>query len=152
MMFSGVSLDHVEKGKRHMTLFPFLNIPKLIFSLPFVLPIRFFPTWPPFPAAPVGSSATESAIWKINPTTKQITGMNLRVVRDDIEKFWLAPLAQWVNSDGSRPRTSIGFDIRNNHIVLTGDISAYNAANTWPLSEVVRHRINCLGLWINPSP
>ncbi|KAK7687872.1 hypothetical protein QCA50_009091 [Cerrena zonata] len=67
--------------------------------------------------APVGSGATESAVWKINPITKQIT-------------------AQWVNPDGSRPRTKIGLDIRNNHLVLTGDISAYNGANTWPISEV----------------
>ncbi|CAL1715062.1 unnamed protein product [Somion occarium] len=66
---------------------------------------------------PPGPSAAQSAIWTINRATKLLT-------------------PHWVNPDGSKPTTSIGLDLRNNYLTFTGDIAAYNAANTWPVGEV----------------
>ncbi|KAJ3483476.1 hypothetical protein NLI96_g6293 [Meripilus lineatus] len=59
----------------------------------------------------------ESAIWSLNTSTKELT-------------------PQWVNPDGSKPKTFIGFDIRNNGLFLTADIANFNAHHTWPISEV----------------
>jgi len=62
-------------------------------------------------------SGGESAIWSIDPTTKEIK-------------------AHWVNPDGSKIPTFIGVDIRNNAVVFTGNIALYNQQHTWPISEV----------------
>ncbi|KAI0073513.1 hypothetical protein K474DRAFT_1710642 [Panus rudis PR-1116 ss-1] len=63
------------------------------------------------------SGISQSSLWSFDPTTKELT-------------------PHWVNPDGSVAETVIGFDIRNNAIVLTGDIAAYNAHNTWPVTPV----------------
>ena len=34
-------------------------------------------------------------------------------------------LAQWINPDGSKPHTIIGYDIRENQFVVTGDIDEW---------------------------
>ncbi len=47
------------------------------------------------------------------------------------------PTAHWVNPDGSKPTTLIGFDIRNNALFLTANVNNFNQHHTWPISEVV---------------
>ncbi|THH17776.1 hypothetical protein EW146_g3108 [Bondarzewia mesenterica] len=44
--------------------------------------------------------------------------------------------AQWTNPDGSKPPTTIAFDIRDNILLFTGDLSAFNAQAASPASEV----------------
>ena len=52
--------------------------------------------------------------------------------------WWIAS-AQWINTDGSRPKTYIAYDIKYNKIFLTGDINAYNTVYNWkPAFVVVR--------------
>lgn len=63
------------------------------------------------------SKGGESAIWSVNPNTKELT-------------------PQWINPDGSAPKTFIGFDIRNNGLFLTASIENFNSHHTWPISEV----------------
>ena len=46
--------------------------------------------------------------------------------------------AQWVNADNTKPTTTVAFDLRNNFLVLTGDLAAYNAHASFPASAVVR--------------
>lgn len=56
---------------------------------------------------------------------------------------WLAlilafPIAHWINEDGSKPTTFIGLEITDNIILLTGNITLYNAAfPSAPLVPVV---------------
>jgi len=44
--------------------------------------------------------------------------------------------AQWTNQDGSKPTTVVAYDIRNNIIVLTGNVDLYNSQATFPASAV----------------
>ncbi|RDB20819.1 hypothetical protein Hypma_012022 [Hypsizygus marmoreus] len=59
----------------------------------------------------------ESAIWSINPDTKEITG-------------------QWINPDKSSPATVIAYDIRANKIFFVGNIDAYNTNNDTPADTI----------------
>lgn len=69
------------------------------------------------PAGSRSSKGGESAIWSVDTGTKELT-------------------AHWVNPDGQKPKTLIGFDIRNNGLFLTADINNYNSHHTWPISQV----------------
>ncbi|KAF9466089.1 hypothetical protein BDZ94DRAFT_1234072 [Collybia nuda] len=59
----------------------------------------------------------ESAIWSINPKTKELK-------------------AQYINPDKSKPETIIGYDIRANRLFFVGNITAYNVNNDTPASTV----------------
>lgn len=51
------------------------------------------------------------------------------------------PIAQWINSDGSKPATYVAYDIKYNKIFLSGDVDAYNLVfNYKPASVVVRFK------------
>jgi len=55
----------------------------------------------------------ESAIWSINPSTKEL-------------------IPQWINPDGSKAPTFIAYDSRENNVFFVGDINAYNTDNDIP--------------------
>jgi len=59
----------------------------------------------------------ESAIWALDHKTGKLT-------------------AHWINDDGSKPHTTIAYDIRENSIFFVGDIAAYNENNDTPASAV----------------
>ncbi|KAF9530431.1 hypothetical protein CPB83DRAFT_850908 [Crepidotus variabilis] len=67
--------------------------------------------------APSRDAYVESAIWTINPSTKQLT-------------------AQFINEDGSTPPTVFAYDIRNNNLFFTGDIAEYNSHASFLASAV----------------
>ncbi|EMD38927.1 hypothetical protein CERSUDRAFT_112636, partial [Gelatoporia subvermispora B] len=75
------------------------------------------------PFAPPDSSAGgESAIWSYSLRTKELT-------------------ARWINPDGSKPKTAIGFNSTANSLFLTGDIAAYNAAGGTPAEAFLLDRL-----------
>ena len=48
-------------------------------------------------------------------------------------------LAQWINTDRSRPTTYIAYDLKYNRIFLSGDPVQYSKVNYWkPADPVVR--------------
>ncbi|KAI0705194.1 hypothetical protein BC835DRAFT_1410074 [Cytidiella melzeri] len=55
------------------------------------------------------TSEGASAIWTLNPSTKQI-------------------MPRWTNIDGSAPSVVIGYNWQSNSLFLTGDLAVYNAA------------------------
>ncbi|KAI0788761.1 hypothetical protein C8Q75DRAFT_734034 [Abortiporus biennis] len=62
-------------------------------------------------------NVTESAIWSLDKTTKQIT-------------------ATWIDTDGTKVPVVLGVDLRNNGLFLTKSIDDYNKHSTSSISEV----------------
>lgn len=58
-----------------------------------------------------------SSIWSLDTATGNLT-------------------AQWINADNTKPATTVALDLRNNFLVLTGDLAAYNAHASFPASAV----------------
>ncbi|KAG8910074.1 hypothetical protein FRC01_006561, partial [Tulasnella sp. 417] len=49
---------------------------------------------------------SESAVWKFNPGTQDLS-------------------AQWINTDGSRPKTHLVYYAPDNVLIITGDVAAF---------------------------
>ncbi|EGN96788.1 hypothetical protein SERLA73DRAFT_184947 [Serpula lacrymans var. lacrymans S7.3] len=71
------------------------------------------------PPVSIDGQEAESSIWSINPNTREIK-------------------AQYVNTDGTYPRTLIFYDIRENSIFFGGDINAYNKEHVDTPASVVK--------------
>jgi len=69
------------------------------------------------PGIPSPGVTTESAVWSFHRDSGELT-------------------VQYVNPDGSLPKTTIAFDIRENVLFFTADLDAYNFQNDLPASPV----------------